>query len=217
MLAGPLPAAPEAATVTADLERAAIDSNIDLLRMHAAMEAVVRHAGVARAEALFPELLLDVHALVGDPADTTAPGVAVGVGLGIRVPIFDHAEGTIAAYEAELEVMLERYVGHAIEVRSLAREARARVLTAHARATQYASVVIPLRQRVLDETLLQYNAMQVSVFQLLDAYRALQESQMEAVETRREYWMAVAMLEAILVGHAAHSDGDGRSRDSEEE
>lgn len=217
VLAGPLPEVPATASDPDDLERLAIDANIELLRMQAAMEAVARHAGVARAEALFPELLLDVHALVGDPADTTAPGVAVGVGLGVRLPIFDHAEGTIAAYEAELEVMLERYVGHAIEVRSLAREARARLLTAHARALQYTGVVVPLRQRVLDETLLRYNAMQVSVFQLLDAYGALQASRIEAVETRRAYWMAAAELEAVLAGHVAHAEAhDGMSGSTEE-
>jgi outer membrane protein, heavy metal efflux system len=60
--------------------------------------------------------------------------------------------------------------------------------------------VIPAQRRVLDETLLQYNAMQVGVFELLVAEQALLDVQLAELEARAEYWIAEAALEALLAG-----------------
>jgi outer membrane protein TolC len=195
---GPLAAVPTDESDPPDLERRAIDASLELRAMQSRMVGAARRAGLARAEGVLPELLLDVHALVGDP--TSGAGVTLGGGLGVRLPIFDRGDGRVAAYEHQLDAWFERYVGLAIDVRSSARESRARVLSARGRAAHYATVVLPARQRVLDETLLQYDAMQVSVFQLLDALRMRQETELAAIETRHEYWSAAAALDALLAG-----------------
>ncbi len=168
-----------------------------------------RRAGLARTEALLPELLVDLHALIGT-ADTTmaTPATALGNGgVALRLPIFDQGGGRVAMHEHALDAAFERYVGAAIDVRSAAREARARVLSSASRARHYASVVVPARQRVLDETVLQYDAMQVSIFQLLEALRARQDSEIAAVRTRAEYWTAAAAMDALLAGHVVTLDG----------
>ena len=74
---------------------------------------------------MIPELLVDVHALIGDATDTGS--VAFGAGVGLRLPVFDQGRGLVAEYEAELGAHYERYVGAAIDIRSSARETRARV------------------------------------------------------------------------------------------
>jgi len=124
----------------------------------------------------------------------------------------------VAEYEAELGAQYERYVGLAIDIRSSARETRARVASARMRARHYAAVVLPARQRVLDEALLQNNAMNLSVFQLLDALRDRQLAEMDAIATRREYWSAAAAREALLAGkrietapNMTRADTDGRA------
>lgn len=56
-------------------------------------------------------------------------------------------------------------------MRSHARELRNRLLSAHARVRSYESTLVPAQRTVMEQTLLQYNAMQLSVFELLAARR----------------------------------------------
>jgi len=104
----------------------------------------------------------------------------------------------------------------AVDLRSAARDARNRVVSAHARARQYQAVIVPAQARVTAQTLLQYNAMQVGIFQLLQAHREELDAQLALVETRREYWSAAAELEALLAGKRVRpaegsSSGSGMS------
>lgn len=205
--AGPLAAIPEPTEDADDLERRAIDASLELRALSSVMVGHARRAGLARTEALLPELLVDLHALVGTSDATTAPGAVLGGGIALRLPVFDQGSGRVAMHEHALDAAYERYVGVAIRVRSVAREARARVRSAALRGRHYAAVVLPARQQVLDETLLQYDAMQVSIFQLLDALRERQASEVAAVATRREYWDAVAALDALLAGSDVTGEG----------
>lgn len=206
-LAGTLAAAPETLADPDDLETRAVDASLALRALAATMVGHARRAGLARTEALLPELLVDLHALIGT-ADTTmaTPSTALGGGVALRLPIFDQGGGRVAMHEHALDAAFERYVGTAIDVRSAAREARARVRSSALRARHYATIVVPARQQVLDETVLQYDAMQVSIFQLLEALRARQDSEIAAVRTRAEYWTEAAAMDALLAGHVVARD-----------
>ncbi|MFO0684341.1 MAG: TolC family protein [Sandaracinus sp.] len=210
-IAGALAPAPEAPADPEDLETRAVDASLALRALAATMVGHARRAGLARTEALLPELLVDLHALIGT-ADTTmaAPSTALGGGVALRLPIFDQGSGRVAMHEHALDAAFERYVGTAIEVRSAAREARARVLSSALRAHHYEAIVVPARQRVLDETVLQYDAMQVSVFQLLEALRARQDSEIASVHTRAEYWTEAAAMDALLAGHVVRREASAR-------
>jgi outer membrane protein TolC len=120
--------------------------------------------------------------------------------VGIDVPVFDRKQGTLRAQEAQFDSALERYQGLAIQLRSAAREARARVLSAHKRAERYQTVIVPAQAKVMEHSLLQYNAMQLGVFQLLEARRAELEVALDYTDTLREYWSAQAELDALLAG-----------------
>ena len=106
----------------------------------------------------------------------------------------------MAVLTAEFDALLERYYGAAVDIRSAARDASNRVDSSYARARQYQSVIVPAQARVTQQTLLQYNAMQAGIYQLLDARREELNAELELVETRREYWTAVAELAAISAG-----------------
>lgn len=207
--AGPLPVEAVERTDLDGLERRAVDASLELRVLQSRMVAAARRAGLARLEGMLPEVLVDVHALIGDPV--AGDSFAVGGGIGVRLPIFDRGDGLVAEHEHALDAAFERYVGLAVDVRSEAREARARVESSGARVRHYGSVVLPARQRVLDEVLLQYDAMQVSVFDLLDAVRERQRTERDAIETRREHRVSLARLDALLAGHRVH-DESGASR-----
>ena len=60
------------------------------------------------------------------------------------------------------------------------------------------------------QTLLQYNAMQIGVFQLLEARRAQLEAALDLVETQREYWTASAELDALIAGRRVGTRAQSR-------
>ena len=73
-------------------------------------------------------------------------------------------------------------------------------IAARDRAVYYERIMLPLRQQIVDETLLQYNAMQIGAFQLLMAKRDQIETGAEYIAALRDYWLARARLEQILAG-----------------
>ena len=72
---------------------------------------------------------------------------------------------------------------------------------ARRRAIQYRDVLLPLRQRIVDQTQLQYNGMLTGVFQLLQAKRDQIETGTQYLSTLRDYWIARVDLERAIGGN----------------
>jgi outer membrane protein TolC len=186
-----------------DIEKRALSANLVLLERRQRLEALARRAGWTRAAGWIPDIAVDVHGLYGDPNEAGgAPDDdwRFGGGVSLEIPLFDRRQGTTASLEAEFDVLLESYHGLAVEVRSAAREVKNRVASAYGRARQYQNVIVPAQRRVTEQTLLQYNAMQLGIFQLLEARQAELDVELEYIETLREYWSSVARLGALLAG-----------------
>lgn len=94
-----------------------------------------------------------------------------------------------------------------LEVRSDVRRALHQLQTARALYSQITTTLLPQRQKILGETLLQYNAMQVSNFMLLQAKADEVEAQKAQVEALRDYWIARAELERATGGSLTASTG----------
>lgn len=88
----------------------------------------------------------------------------------------------------------------AVKARSEAREAYHGYRTAWDLAKHYEKEVLPLSRFVNDETLLRYNGMLASVFEVLAEARAQAQAASSAVEARRDFWIADADLRAVLAG-----------------
>lgn len=199
---GTLAPPPETLTLPARAETQALTANLEAAALRSQMEGAARRAGVARATGLIPEIAVDVHALTGDPSQGGSLGSNwnFGAGVALALPLFDRQQGRAREFAAEFDGLMERYVGLGIDLRSEVREARNRLVSTHARARQYGGVILPARQRVLEQTVQQYNAMQAGVLQLLEARRAQLDAELAAIEMRRMYWTAAAAFEALLAG-----------------
>ena len=199
-----LPPVPAALPHSDRPESRALQASHDLAAMRSRLEAIARRTKLSRTEGWLPDIEVDMHTLYGNPE--AVPGMTpegpwrFGGGVSLSVPLFDRKRGTIRAQEAEFDALMERYHGLAIEVRSAARELHNRVVSAHARARQFDGVILPAQRRVVDETQLQYNAMQLGIFQLLQARRDQLEVELAYVETLREFWDAHAARDALLAG-----------------
>lgn len=196
-------AVPPDAAVAEDLETQALRSNLDLRSAKEELESLARRASVARNGGWVPDITADVHALQGNPA-SDAPeddrDWRFGAGVSVDLPVFDHKQGESLELESRFDAALERYYGKAVQVRSAAREIRAQLLSAHARALQYQNAILPAQARVNAQMILQYNAMQASVFDVIRARREELDLTIEYVMTLAEYWRAQAALDALLQG-----------------
>jgi cobalt-zinc-cadmium efflux system outer membrane protein len=184
-------------TAQAGLEGRAIAASLELAETRASLMAAARSVGVAELSGWLPDIS------VGVVAERDGPDWAVGPALKARLPVFDRQQGVVISRQAELDALRERYVGDAIGIRAAVRAARARAESAEARARQYRDTLLPLREQVLQQTVLEYNAMQIGVFQLLQARRDQIETGRSYVATLLEYWKARSALEQLLAGRYA--------------
>ena len=186
-----LPATPPALD---DLEGTAVATSLELAALRADALAAANRARAAKVGAWLPELSAGVGVEYHD--GEYYPGPALHVGL----PLGSGERGRAAA-----EVAAERRVAHrttaaAVELRALARAARMRALAAYEEARHLRDVLVPLRRRVLDETVLQYNAMNASPFELLLARRELAAAERELVGARHRFAAAMTTVDALRRG-----------------
>jgi outer membrane protein TolC len=199
--------APAGQPEVADLEREAVAASLELEATRWSIEAAGQRIGAARLESWLPDLGIGVSA-----KQETEWGVGPVVTLSI--PIFDWGQGKRAAAWAGLRVAQHEYTDVAVKLRAAARAARERVAAAHERATRIQSVVMPLRERLLDEALLQYNAMNLSPFELLILRREHIEAEERYIDALLDYWVARTEVEQLRAGSLPR--GETRNPQGEE-
>jgi outer membrane protein, heavy metal efflux system len=187
-----------------DVEARAIRASHELARLRSRITALARSARLARAEGWLPGLMADVHAEHDDVR------WEIGAGLRVSVPLFDRRQGDRAALTAARNALESRYRAEAIRVRSHAREARDRAQSTAARAEHWRAEVVPAKRRVVAETLLQHNAMEASVFSLLEAKREELVAELGADGAWLDALTARSALDAALDGAPVDSPALGR-------
>lgn len=93
-----------------------------------------------------------------------------------------------------------RLLRTASERRSMARQAWAQLQARHASAVHAQNVVAQLQTALEQETLLRYNGMLQSSWDLLASARERMQSLDAALQARRDYWRAQADWQALLAG-----------------
>jgi cobalt-zinc-cadmium efflux system outer membrane protein len=140
----------------------------------------------------------------------------------VQVPLFYQGQGEVARAQAEMRRQRQLLNARTVQIHAAARSTATRLAAARERAIYIKTVLLPARERILQQTQLQYNAMAASVFQLLLARRDEVEAARSYVEALREYWTAQAEAEQLRSGRLPPSaavsapdlPGTGRIRDS---
>jgi cobalt-zinc-cadmium efflux system outer membrane protein len=195
-IAESLPPVPDEEMDLSELERRAVASSLGLAMLRNEMRVVASETGIDAAELVFPELAGGAAAEYEGPDDRWQAGPAVAVGI----PIFDWGQARTAAGRHQLRRLWNQYTALAIEIRAAARAARYRLQNARRQSEYYRRVVVPLAEQITAETQLQYNAMQLGVFQLLQAKRREIDTRRQYILAQRDYWIARTELEQILAG-----------------
>jgi outer membrane protein, heavy metal efflux system len=167
--------------------------DIDVARKQAAL--LWNALELARSTRFFGRVEVGVHT----HRDSDGPRL-FGPTLTLELPIFDQRQALIARLEAQHRQGERRLTELSVNARSEVRAARARLLSLRLVADRYRRVVLPLREKVVEQSQLQYNAMQLGLFQLLTARREQVEAYRGYLEAVRDYWMARADLERLVGG-----------------
>jgi hypothetical protein len=75
------------------------------------------------------------------------------------------------------------------------------------RALYYRDIMLPLHERIVNESQLHYNAMQLGPIQLLRAREQQIETGVAYVEALRDYWLARTGLGQLLSGRLPGGNG----------
>jgi cobalt-zinc-cadmium efflux system outer membrane protein len=127
-------------------------------------------------------------------------GWGVGPMLALRLPLFDQNQGASARAEAMEQRAQARGDAVGLAVRAAARAVSKQLAATRTAALHYRDVVLPLWTSIVDQTQRQYNAMQLSVFQLVAAKRAQLGAQQRYVLALRDYWVQRSAADLLAAG-----------------
>ena len=176
------------------LEQLAAARRLDVDIARRGVEIARRQVPLARLAAL-GDITVDAH------YQRDAEGArTVGPGIEVPIPIFN--TGAAARSRAEAEYLRARHTLNALlaESSSELRAARATVEEARARVEYYRDVVVPRRQRIVELTKLEHNAMLLGPFQLLQARQNEAQARRDFVDAQLDYWAARNSLDRALNG-----------------
>ena len=190
-----LPALPEAPIDEATAGAALLDNRLDVRIARTDLERTAKSLGLTQVTSVVNGL----H-VAGVRNSETGESSQRGFEVELPLPLFDFGDAARAGGEARYLSAFNRTLEVANNASSQVRVAYEGYRSAYDLARHYRSEVVPLRQNITEESVLQYNGMLIGVFELLAAARSQSASAVQAIEAERDFWRAEAALKASLLG-----------------
>lgn len=194
-----LPDIQQALPAREDVQAQALRDRLDVRAARDEAGYIARSLGYTRITGAFDGLELGiVRNTTFDNASGTKE-TSRGFELDLPLPIFDWNARADRA-EATYRQATARVREVALLARSEAGEAWHGWRTAHELAKHYEREIVPLRKFISDETLLRYNGMLASVWELLAETRNHVAAINGAIDAQRDFWLADTDLNTALTG-----------------
>jgi len=190
-----LPELPTAPRELARIEQIALARRLDVQAARLQSEHLAADLGLTRATRLVNVLEVGWQ----DKRESHAARAA-GYEVSLELPLFDWGGARVARAESVYMQSLHRVADIASTARSEAREAYLGYRTNYELARHYRDEVIPLRKKIADETLLRYNGMLASPFELLLDAREQAQAVSSYIDALKDFWLADAALDGALGG-----------------
>jgi cobalt-zinc-cadmium efflux system outer membrane protein len=183
------------------LESMAIENRLDLAAERKEVEALAQALGIT----IDWRWVGQIEVGVSSERETDRTWVT-GPSLAIELPIFNQRQADIARLEAQLRRSQKRLTAQAIDIRSEVRSLRNRLILQRNVADHYSGTVLPLREKIVDLTLKEYNFMLTGAFDLLAAKQQEFEAYQKYIEAVRDYWIIRADMQRSLGGRLPLSE-----------
>jgi outer membrane protein TolC len=194
-----LPGLPGSTRSMRAIEQDAVNARVDVQMARAEMEAMAKSYGLTRKTHFLN--VLDAGGISKtqkDRGEKRANGG--GYRLVLEVPLFDFGKANVREAEQRYLEAANRLGQLGVNAASEAREAYGAYRATYTVARKYEGEVLPLHQTISAEIELQYNAMQVDAFALLEAARARARAKVASIEAKRNFWLASTDLSVAVLG-----------------
>ncbi|WP_445939091.1 TolC family protein [Pseudomonas sp.] len=190
-----LPELPPTAVQLPDVERLAMAQRLDIQAVRLDAERLASNLGLSKTTRFINVLELGAVNNRSNEEPTQR-----GYEISVELPLFDWSGAKVAKAEAQYRQVLNRAAETAINARSQVREAYLGYQAAHDLARHYRDEVLPLRARIAEENVLQYNGMFISTFELLADARKQILAVDGYLQAQRDFWIANADLQMAMQG-----------------
>ena len=190
-----LPDLPAALRDEPSVAQAGLDQRLDVRLSRAGLDFAAVDLGLTRVTSFVNGLEIGI-------VDRRETGRATqrGFDLSLPLPLFDFGDARRAGTQATYMAALNQAAQVGINAASQLREGYGTYRTAFEVARHYRDEIVPLRKTIADENMLRYNGMFISVFELLADAREQIASVVQAIEAERDFWLADAALQTMLIG-----------------
>lgn len=194
-ISGDLPKVPESELPMQGLERLAISQRLDLQADYLQVKSLAKALGLTKDFRFLGALNFGLDSERSSDSQTiTGPTFA------IELPIFNQGQARVARTEAALRQAQKKFEAAAINVRSQVRELRDEVESKREIARFYQAELLPGQMQILNQSVLNYNAMAIGSFELFAAKAEEARTEREYINAARDYWIARVELERAVGG-----------------
>lgn len=192
-----LPDLPQVVIALPDAEKTAIAQRLDIQIMRIEVAALAKNLGLSKTTRLINVLEFGPVRVLEGTADS---GYKKGYEISFELPLFDWGTAKVAKAEALYMQAIDRAAEMAVNARSEVRDAYSQYRASYEMARHYRDEILPIKKRISAENQLRYNAMLISVFDLLVDARSQIASVNNYIEVLRDFWIAEANLQMALLG-----------------
>lgn len=171
------------------LERAAIETRLDVAAAKKRLEYAAKEAGVIENTRMLEELALEYES-----EKSTGEARFNTLGVKIPLPVFDMGQGRTEMAQARYNQSHHQLYALAVNVRSEVRRSYGELRYAYDIAREYRENILALNRDILEQTGLFYNGMLDGIYELLEDQRHLNEAKIASLEAMAEYQIALADL-----------------------
>ena len=190
-----------------DIEAEAIHKRMDLQVARLELQATAQSYRLEDATRIVTdiELVGTVEKEREREDDGIVSEISKTAGLEFTIPIFDSGQARLRKGELAYMRAANRLAELAVNVRSEARSAYLAYKSNYDIARHYRNNVLPLRNAIEEQSLLTYNGMITSTFELIADTREKIDSTILAVNANRDFWLAEANLAPVIYGGSTGS------------
>ena len=202
-----LPSLPNALIKRDDIEAEAIHKRMDLQVARLELQATAQSYKLEDVTRIVTDIeLAGTYEKEREREDgRILSDVSKTASLEFTIPIFDSGQARLRKGELAYMRAANRLAELAVNVRSEARSAYLAYKSNYDIARHYRNNVLPLRNAIEEQSLLTYNGMITSTFELIADTREKIDSTILAVNAKRDFWLAEANLAPVIYGGSTGS------------
>ena len=206
-LPGRLRSLPPKPRTPADIETEAVTSRVDLQVARIKLMALAKEYGLTRATRFID--VLEASGISQNEIQSGDRTPRSGYGLTFQIPIYDFGEVKTRRAEEIYLHAVNMLMAKAVNVRADARQAYQTYRGTYDIARYYENTILPLRETISEQTLLNYNGMLSDLFGLLTDARDRITANIQAIDARRDFWLANVDLHVAMIGGRGLRAGTG--------